>query len=49
MLRDNEMPPDGGEPMFDMDFEQRLEIAKELGDVLWYAHRCVQRPGLRPR
>ena len=35
MLRDNEIPPDGGEPVFDMDFEQRLGLAKELGDVLW--------------
>ena len=35
MLRDNEIPPDGGEPVFDMDFEQRIGLAKELGDVLW--------------
>ena len=35
MLRDNEILPDGGEPVFDMDFEQRLGLAKELGDVLW--------------
>ena len=47
MLRDNEIPPDGGEPVFDMDFEQRHSLAKE--------RRCavdasrVQRPGLRPQ
>ena len=35
MLRDDQMPLDGGEPVFDMEFEQRLELAKELGDVLW--------------
>ena len=35
MLRDNEIPPDGGEPVFDMDFEQRHRPGEELGDVLW--------------
>jgi NTP pyrophosphatase (non-canonical NTP hydrolase) len=36
LMRDEVIPPDGGEPVHDLNLEQRIEIAKELGDVLWY-------------
>ena len=35
LIRDDYLPLDGGDPLTDLDFEQRLEIARELGDVLW--------------
>ena len=36
LMRDDIIAPDGGETVRDVNVEQRVEIAKELGDVLWY-------------
>ena len=35
LLRDDQLPLDGGDPLLDLNLEQRVELAKELGDVLW--------------
>lgn len=35
LLRDDVLPLDGGDPVIDLDIDDRFALAKELGDVLW--------------